>query len=94
VPAPAADGAPSPPVGGDDRLILLACSDGTVYVFADLELAGVHYRVCIAANLDVEVMRVSPAGWAVAEGRLRAANPPITIVDVRPGAAGFAGESM
>jgi hypothetical protein len=79
---------------GDGRLILLATSDGTVYVFADRELAGAQYHVCIAANLDVEVLRVSPAGWAVAEPRLQAANPPITIVDVRPGAAGFAGEPV
>ncbi len=83
---PAGAGVPLPPVDGDGRLILLASSDHTVYVFADRELAGAQHLVCVGANVDVEVLQVSPAAWAAAEHRLRAADPRIRIVDTRPDA--------
>ena len=68
--------------GTDDTLILLAAGD-TVYVFDDQEKAGMHYHVCVGANLDVRTWRIASQRWDDVREGLNAGRNGIHIVDAR-----------
>ncbi len=65
------------------KLVILATSDNTVYVFDEGdERADMQYTVCIGANLDVERFTVPAEAWEDRRARLAS---DIEVVDCRKG---------
>lgn len=72
-----------------DRLIIVQGAD-TFYVFAegDEERAQVQHTVCVGANQDAEMFRVSEAKWGttVAQFADEIEGGEVEVIDCRPGA--------
>jgi hypothetical protein len=74
-------GAPS----GDSSPVFIVAGGDMVAVFDNPEAAGIMAVTMTGANLEPEIMRLTPAQWAKALAVLRKHFPYFTITDARSG---------
>jgi hypothetical protein len=63
-------------------IVWVISAGGTVYAFAEEDLADAQHIVCVGANLDVQRFTVTRAQWREARSKLWAdRSNPVTVID-------------
>jgi hypothetical protein len=62
--------------------VWVIAAGGTVYAFADEDMAGAQYILCVGSNLDVARFTMTRAQWRDARSKLWAdRSNPVTVID-------------